>query len=396
MLSFASAAAALSCTEKGGPEEGGTVKVSPGGIDAPSGLCIRSVEVTADCSWTVSVAAEDGNEVSWAVPDRAGGKGNATVNVRIYANKYKDSRTAVLTVSPPSGDGCRVMIVQAGDPSSETGDSEIKVRAGTYNLRISTLDNSDPDNNWNKRKDRLMTSVKDNDFDFFGVQECDTRIQNDLKSSLGDIYTCKFFSPYSQDGNGDKAQGLLYKTSKFTLSDWHRFWASANPDVLSVNDTGDSGSFSRGGCCGVLTHKDTGIKIFVMVTHACLNKEPNARWAPVYAEMEKKYNPSGYPSIFVGDMNAKPSDPASAEYRKYWTDVYSSLPAGSVSGPSGTFNGFNLDKNMASASRLDYIYCRGAAEPESYVCNNAKYGGFYASDHLPIYSDMRIKSAPEQ
>ena len=57
-----------------------------------------------------------------------------------------------------------------------------------------------------------------------------------------------------------------------------------------------------------------------------------------------------------------------------------------------TYNDFDtsLDLNK-DPRRIDYIYYRDAT-PLNYVCNDATYEGCYASDHLPVYSDMKIKA----
>jgi endonuclease/exonuclease/phosphatase family metal-dependent hydrolase len=242
---------------------------------------------------------------------------------------------------------------------------------------------------WENRKERVVQSIRENDFDFFGLQECSTDIQTYLADELDDTYNIRFFSPYSQDGNGNKAQGLAYKKA-WTLTDWHYFWLSDTPGTMCQNDSDANGNYNRGGCCGVLSKDDK--HIFVMVTHGALNSDVRAEYAHVYEDMEKLYNTSGYPCIFVGDMNAQPSDASSVAYRTYWTDTYDGVGSAGRLGPYSTFNGFNLSRNMYSdPHRIDYIYYRGAITPLNYVCNGTKYDDYYASDHLPVYSNMRLE-----
>ena len=263
-------------------------------------------------------------------------------------------------------------------------DDEV-VRVGTYNVRYIT-EESDSNNNWENRKTRVVRSIRDNGFDVFGLNECSVGIQSYLTSQLADTYTIRYFSPYSSTGagSGGEAIGLAYRTSMFTLSNWNFFWLSDNPSVMTTND----GTHKRGGCCAVLTNKATGTKIFAMVTHGALDADARARYASQYRQMEAQYNPNSYPSIFVGDMNAQPDDPASLEYRQYWSDVYFS--SASKSGPYCTFSNFNLERNMYTyKKRLDYIYYRNAV-PLRYICNDTRYDGYYASDHLPVCADMIV------
>ena len=254
---------------------------------------------------------------------------------------------------------------------------------GTYNVRYIT-EEEDGNNNWENRRTRVVQSITENDFDVFGLQEC----SDDIKTYLGDqlsSYDIRFFNPYSASGTGSgEAIGLAYRKDRFTLSDWHWFWLSDTPSVMVTND----GTHNRGGCCAILTDKVTSTKIFMMVTHGCLYAEARATHAPRFEEMEKLYNPGGYPSFFVGDMNAQPTDPATATYRTYWNDAYYS--SASKTGPYCTYNAFNLERNMYThQNHLDYVYYRNAT-PLRYVCNDRKYGGYYASDHLPVYADMKV------
>lgn len=260
------------------------------------------------------------------------------------------------------------------------------VRVGTYNVRYVTTE-EDGQNNWANRKTRVVRSIRDNDFDVFGLQECSDAIKTYLSAQLADTYAIRYFNPNVADGNGSssgESLGLAYRKDRFTLSDWHFFWLSDTPSVMVAND----GTKKRGGCCAILTTSDTGNNFFVMVTHGCLDADARERFAPQFRQMEQQYNPEAYPSFFVGDMNAQPSDPASVIYRDYWADAYfSNAPK---TGPYCTFNGFNLDRDMYThQNHLDYVYYRDAT-PLRYVCNDKRYDGYYASDHLPVYADMKI------
>ena len=268
------------------------------------------------------------------------------------------------------------------------------VRIGTYNLRY--INNNDAEENqWENRKGRVKQSILDNDFDVFAVQECSGGIKTYLESELSSVYSGNYFSPYAGNSSKEEYIALLYKKDKFTLSDWHTFWLADDiskiGSISAPNDASGDYTYYRGGCCAVLTEKATNKKIFVISTHGCLGAEYRAKYAAIYAEVEKKYNTNGYPAFLLGDMNSRPTDAASVEYRKYWNDVYRSVAPDMITGPFATYNAFDLDRDLnADTKRLDYIYYRNAT-PLNYVCNSKKYDSLYASDHLPVYADMVIK-----
>ncbi len=265
------------------------------------------------------------------------------------------------------------------------------LKIGSYNIRSSRVDLEDENNKWEARKSRLVTSITDNAFDIFAVQECTYESKTYLENELGSTYSSKFFNPYSSNGElgsgTNVGQGIFWKTSDFTMDEdsWHYFWPSETPDQMTTNDTYESQSYNRGAFCCIFTHKESNLKFFVMGTHGHLNGDSRVAFASVYETKEKLYNPNGYPSFFIGDMNARPSDESSKTYRTYWSDPYLTLPTSSISGPEGTFNGFGT-----ADRRIDYVYYRGKVTPLNYGCNDAKYNSLFASDHYPIYLNANI------
>lgn len=384
MIFLLAGAILLSCQEKPVQE---VISVAPGTIQATPELDTYEVQVSSNASWEVSI--ED--NLPWLTPTRNSGHDDARVGIRVSENKYKDARDAVIVFKTAGGASAQVSLHQEGKSDGGDAPDGTVFRAGTYNLRMSGLD-KETAYVWDVRKERLKKSIIDCNFDFFGLQEVSTTTQSWLDSEFSGKYEFKYFSPYSQRGIGDRAQGIGCRKDAFTISDWHFFWASDDPDTMSDNDTGSQGSYKRGGCCCVLTHKASGIRIFFMNNHGCLNSEPNAAGAPVYIEQEKRYNPEGLPSFFVGDMNARESSEAGSVYMTYtswWKDPYMILDASRKSGCSGTFNGYT---NPSGKYRIDYVFYRGdGVTPLRYCCANKLFDGLYASDHFPVWVEFAIK-----
>ena len=355
-------------------------------IEAGPDMDMYSLKVESNCDWTVTVRSTSGQPIKWILPTVSNGHGNASVGLRVYKNNLSSARNAEIVVSSPGTDPCVAILNQSGQKTVS-----VQIRVGSFNIRIPQASDEAGGNGWEPRKPRLAQAILENGFDVFGLQECSPLQQSELPDLTKGVYEYWFFSPYAQNGVGKSAQGIAFKKDKFTLTERNFFWACKTPETMTTNDTGDNGTFNRGGCCAVLTHKETGVQLFVMNTHACLNRDPRDAFAYVYADMEKKFNTKQLPSVFVGDMNASYSQESSATYRKWWKDSYDALAtSGKISGPAGTYNGFNLERDMATASRIDYVYYRGSLEPLHYSCNAKKYGGYYPSDHLPIYCDFNV------
>lgn len=370
-----------SCQGKDAPVE--IISVEPGFQEVEAGQSFVDLTVKANARWTLTM------DQTWLEPGRTSGNGDATVSVHVFENKSTEPREAVLTFTTAGGAKATFTLSQKGKEGVEPEGTVL--RLGTYNLRMHQLD-KEGDNAWDVRKGRLKSSILACDFDVFGIQEVSSVMQTWLNSELTSRYAFKYFSPYSQNGNGDRAQGIAYKKDAFTLSEWHFFWASDTPDTMTENDTGSEGNFKRGGCCCVLTHKASGKKIFFMNNHGCLNAESNKAHASAYVTQEKRFNAAGLPSFFVGDMNARESAEAGSVYMTYtawWQDPFKVIPSASRQGPAATYNGYASPNGRY---RLDYVFFRGeGVTPRFYCCDNTLYGGLYASDHFPVWVEYSIQ-----
>lgn len=380
-----------SCGDKEEPVKE-TLSLDTQKVEASREMAGHKIGISSNASWTVTFTNENGDEAVWGVLDRSSGSGNATITLRLYENKYKNSRNGLVTVTTKGGLTASVPVTQEGDSSTEQEQASFQVRIGSYNMRGSWIDEDKAENVWEVRKERMLQSFKDCAFDIVGLQEVGTAQQSWLSSTFADTYSFGFFSPYAQNGSGDKGQGIGWRKESFTMSGWHYFWLGDEPGTMSVNDSGTQGNFKRGGCCCVLTHKTTGLKVFIMNTHGCLNSSWRTAHAPQYEKMEKLYNVDGLPSFFTGDMNSAESTEAGSPYvvfTSYWKDSFKEVASNKRSGAVGTHNGYSSPQGK---SRIDMIFFRGSnpISIDAYNCNNTLYSGLYASDHFPVYIDATI------
>lgn len=381
----------VSCGGKVNPTQE-SLSLDPVTMDVPKDLASYKISVSSNVSWTASFEAESASGGEWGRLDRSSGTGDATLTLRLNENTYKSSRSGSVVVKTAGGLSQSVAVTQQGNDGTGREPITASFRLGTYNLRGSWLTESDKNNAWEVRQTRLGESIRDCAFDVFGMQEVGSAAQTWLKSTFSGTYSFIFFSPYYQSGAGDKGQGIAWRTDAFTMSGWHNFWLGDDPGTMSRNDTGDQGNFNRGGCCCILTHKSTGLKFFIMNTHACLNPEMRELYAPQYERMEKQFNTDGLPSFFVGDMNStEETEPGSpyAVFTSYWRDAYKEAPANKRFGAAGSFNGY---ASVSGKKRIDLIFLRGGSSVtvDSYTCKNTLYGGLYASDHFPVYVDLTV------
>ena len=276
-------------------------------------------------------------------------------------------------------------------PSSESlalaqaPETDANLRVGTYNLRMQWLDKNGP-NAWEHRHDKCVRSIRDNDFDVFGVQEVTDFAAAELSSDLRDTYAAIFFSPYRQDGSGNQRSGIFYKKKRFKLVDYHFFWISDTPFEMSENDHCGDKVYKRGGACAIFKDKQTGKKFCFINHHGILNPEENLRYAHVLVDMEEKFNPKGYPSFLVGDFNVRAEHPSHQVWRTHWHD--SAETAGER---QCTMNSFcPYPAKWDKARHIDFIYYRNIAAPTGFMVNQTLYDGRCASDHFPVWADFSL------
>lgn len=278
----------------------------------------------------------------------------------------------------------------AGRKAADASSND-QIRVGSYNLWRADLGKGDYA--WEVRKDRLAQSIADIGFDVFGCQEVNITIQEELPDLLAKHgapeYSWYIFSPYSQDGKGDKAQAILYRKDRFKLVEGHYFWISETPEIKSKG--WDEKKFFRGGCCVILKDKKSGKEIFVIHSHFPLAKQAHTNAADVIIAQAMKYNKDNLPAFFIGDLNTSPTSASSEKSRTYWTDSYKALSDDAKVGPRGTFNGHDASRDMSKANRIDYVYFKGDVTPVKYHCFDRKYDGLWPSDHCAVYVDMKLK-----
>ena len=114
---------------------------------------------------------------------------------------------------------------------------------GTYNLWAVSARKSEYDSGkaiiertWSYSKSIVAGYAAGLNLDILGVQEMapeqETYLKNEFKKAgLG--YDSIVFWPDEKDHNKQSADGIFYRSSRFVLKDWHRYWISKTPEVQS-------------------------------------------------------------------------------------------------------------------------------------------------------------------
>lgn len=106
------------------------------------------------------------------------------------------------------------------------------VKLMSFNIRMSGMPDVDGDNAWPKRRETVVSMIKEENPDVLGVQEMLPDQQQFLRKMLK---AYDMVGVGRDDGHSEgECMGIFYKKDKFVLLDSGTFWLSQTPDVASI------------------------------------------------------------------------------------------------------------------------------------------------------------------
>ena len=287
-------------------------------------------------------------------------------------------------------------------------ESQSTIRVGTYNVwgnrQRNSLVNKEKkapqERLWENSREIVAQMIIDADWDIFGVQEGGNLVREELPKLVkekGGKYKWWFQRPDpsipAKEDEKSLANGIVWRSDRFKLSNKRVFWLSPTPDTPS-KAWEEKVRHWRFVMCANVKDKKTGMEFIFMVTHCPLMRSTREKSAKLIIEREKMINPENKVAILVGDMNSRPDMPFSQIIRTHFTDTRDIAKVRSEI--SGTFNGAEISEK-APTSTIDYIYIRGndakyEVIEHNVLTNKYQVGDYmlYPSDHCPVDATIRL------
>lgn len=287
-------------------------------------------------------------------------------------------------------------------------DAELNLRIGTYNVwshlaRKSIIRKglTTDSRNWENSKRAVADLIVRLDCDIIGMQEVTSVCRDDLEALVrkgkGKRYELWWQNTYPEGHKSVIGNAVFFDKRRFKVSDRKIYYFSPTPTEISKG--WDETRHYRAALTATVTHKKSGKRFFFIATHGPLKPEANANAGRILVEIDQRYNTECLPTIVVGDMNARSSDPFHSTMCCHYEDTF--LVAESKCGTIGTFNGSKgLEENfMLPKRRIDHIYIhstdKGKLTAKQYKVHRDKYqvGNecHFPSDHNPVVVDMTLK-----
>jgi endonuclease/exonuclease/phosphatase family metal-dependent hydrolase len=268
-----------------------------------------------------------------------------------------------------------------GSLSSVGFRSTTKVTFMSYNIRLDIA--SDKEDQWNYRRQAMVSFIAKQKPDFLGVQEVLDQQRVYLAEGLANNYS---HIGVGRDDDGIKKgeyANIFYNTKKWLLIKDSTFWLSSTPQQVSK---GWDANYHRICTFGIFVNdkKDT-----IVVSNVHLDHEAKLARKNSVAMLKTHINryAMNHPAVLIGDFNLTPDDPLYKDLSSELVDSFSP----SKDGKDGTFTGFKLDG--PHPRRIDYIF----ADPKHWKVDAYKKlepmtkVGRHVSDHFPIIARLYLR-----
>ncbi|QLG47176.1 endonuclease/exonuclease/phosphatase family protein [Costertonia aggregata] len=245
----------------------------------------------------------------------------------------------------------------------------------SYNIKYDNV--QDTVNNWDGRKEAMVSLIRHYGPKFIGMQEV---LHKQLKYLDDNLASYEYIGVGRDDG---KLKGefspIFYDTSLFELIKSETFWLSDTPDTISV---GWDASMERICTYGLFKSIADDQKLFVFNTHFDhVGEIAREKSVSLIIKKINELNSKNHPIILMGDLNLMPGEKPIQKLQETFTDGMKFV-GNAFYGPIGTFNGFDADRVLDQ--RIDYIFTKNL-QVKSYIhIDDRMENNKYISDHLPV------------
>ena len=257
----------------------------------------------------------------------------------------------------------------------------------SFNIRYGTA--NDGENRWENRRQALFALMRAENADLIGVQEA---LYPQLQEILAAVPGYAVAGVGRDDGRTKgEFSAILFRASRFTLSDAGTFWFSDTPEVVASTSWGNT--ITR--ICSWARFIDRDGRAFWHYNvHLDHQSQPSReRSTALLAQRIAARSDRGEPAIVTGDLNVGESNPAltalvgSASAPGPFVDTFRVLYPDAKE--VGTFTAF--DATRIAGDKIDYVFVPRGTEVMSAAIVRTATNGRVPSDHFPVTARFRLK-----
>lgn len=237
---------------------------------------------------------------------------------------------------------------------------------------------------WDNRKEMVFWLIEKYDPDILGIQEALESQMTELDTALSDY----LWAGVGRDDGKCKGEyvPVFYKKDRFEMVEEGHFWLSENPS--------EAGSMGWDAACTrmvswiKIADINSGDELFVFNTHFDhVGVEARINSAKLFSDSVLSIA-ADYPVIMTGDFNAPPgSDPLNILSELFIDARVLGVEQNYES--ATTFVGFPAD--LTRNDIIDHIFISPHFELDEFEIISDNAGGFFPSDHLPVFASLSLK-----
>mgnify|MGYP006078251721 FL=1 len=250
----------------------------------------------------------------------------------------------------------------------------------SYNIRLDVK--SDGINQWNNRREGIVSLIKEEKPDVFGIQE-------GLPHQVA--YLSKQLEEYKMIGEGRNGENngeysaIYYKNKKLELINSETFWLSETPKKPSV---GWDAALNRIATVGIFKIINSDKKTVIYNSHFDhIGKEARVNSANMILNHIKENNFSKDCIVVMGDFNSLPTHAPIKLLSENLEDSFNGSLVKKPAGKLGTFNAFDIHNKLLK--RIDYIFTKNIEVVDFKHIHKKLPNGLWPSDHLPVFVTVK-------
>lgn len=259
------------------------------------------------------------------------------------------------------------------------------IKVMSFNIRYAN--EADGKHAWKYRKERVANLISFYEVDLLGMQEALYEQVQYLDEQLSD------FAWYGLGRDDGKQAGefspIFYRKSAFELLDKGTFWLSETPEKPSLGWDAD---IKRVVSWVKLRDKENDQDFYYFNTHFDHRGEKaREESAKLILERINKIA-KGFPVIVTGDFNASPDSKPYQVLTSTSSGLKDALEISKLPhyGAMKSFSGFEVTPELPG-DRIDYVFVNDKVEVLKHGILTDAREGAYASDHLPVLAEVRLK-----
>lgn len=246
----------------------------------------------------------------------------------------------------------------------------------TWNIRLNVQ--SDGENRWDKRKDKVAALMHYYEADFIGAQEVMLDQLVYLRTALPHYGSVGVGRDDGKDGG--EFSCILFNQTKYKVLLQGTFWLSQTPHKVSM---GWDAACNRVCSYGLFENKITKKRLWVFNTHFDhVGETARLESARLIMERIKQLTAKqNYPVVLTADLNAQPNE-APVQYISRLLHNARSISLMPPYGPEATWNGFQFHE--IPKGWIDYVFVSGGIKVQKYAVITDSYDCKHPSDHFPV------------